>query len=321
LKNPTHQYSLPGVYKVVLTVLDDDGLSNTQDINVTVVINTPPLADTGGPYFGRRNTSILFDGSGSIDQDGSIIGYRWDFENDSEWDTDWLSTPTITKSYTLIGTYEARLEVEDDDGAISSDTTDVTISDNAPPVADAGGPYDGHTNELIQVDGSKSSDSDGTIERYRWDWTNDGTWDTSWIPSSKATHKYSNAAVHTIGLQVKDNEGLTAEDFATITITDNTQPTADAGGPYLAHVNEHITFDASASMDIDGLIDGYRWDWTNDGVYDTGWLSSAQITHQYALAETYMVTVQVKDDDGATDLDTASVQVSDSYLEGFWHLD
>ncbi len=50
--------------------------------------------------------------------------------------------------------------------------------------------------------------------------------------------------------------------------SDNEEPTADAGGPYIGYVNQTIIFNAAGSSD-DVEVVGYRWDWTNDGTWDT----------------------------------------------------
>ena len=38
-----------------------------------------PLADANGPYAAEAGTPIRFDGSGSVDADGTIVAYDWDF--------------------------------------------------------------------------------------------------------------------------------------------------------------------------------------------------------------------------------------------------
>lgn len=103
--------------------------------------------------------------------------------------------------------------------------------------------------------------------------------------------------------------GETGEGTMTITCEPPQPPVADAGGPYLGFTGEEITFDASASSDADGTIVGYRWDWTNDGEWNTDWLDQAITTNSYGTEFCGEVRVQVKDNDGATDTDKAPVFV------------
>jgi hypothetical protein len=89
----------------------------------------------------------------------------------------------------------------------------------------------------------------------------------------------------------------------------NSPPIADAGGPYSGLIDETIEFVGSGT-DSDGVITGYRWDFTNDGTYDTDWSTSPTASHIYDTEDEYEVTLQVKDDFGATDTDTTSVDIS-----------
>lgn len=75
---------------------------------------------------------------------------------------------------------------------------------NTPPVCDAGGSYYGNANEPVQFDASESSDEDGTIVSYEWDF-GDGHTGTGVTP----THTYTEDGEYTVVLCVTDNEGLT----------------------------------------------------------------------------------------------------------------
>ena len=89
----------------------------------------------------------------------------------------------------------------------------------------------------------------------------------------------------------------------------NLVPNANAGGPYTGTVDVEITFDGSGSSDPNGDDLEYRWDFENDGTYDTGWSGSATATHTYSTAGDYKVTLQVKDEVGSTDTDTVNVAI------------
>ena len=74
--------------------------------------------------------TVSFDGSASSDPDGQAIGYAWDLDGDGAFDDSTAVSPTFT--YTVAGTYTARLRVTDPDGL--SDTFNVPIVAGRPPV-------------------------------------------------------------------------------------------------------------------------------------------------------------------------------------------
>ena len=182
-------------------------------------------------------------------------------------------------SGTLVGTAVAPAGIGDLDPPV-----------NQPPVADAGGPYNGTADELLMLDGSGSSDPDGSIASYDWDF-GDGTSGTGVNPS----HTYDTPDTYTVTLTVTDDDG--ASDMATTTadiVAGPQDPIADPGGPYKEIVNTALTFDGSGSYDPDGGdITAYDWDF-GDGMTDTG----VAPTHTYNLVGNYTVTLIVVDDQG-----------------------
>jgi len=75
---------------------------------------------------------------------------------------------------------------------------------NTPPECNAGGLYFGDANIPIQFDASGSTDVDGSIVDYSWDF-GDGTTGTGVTP----THTYAEDGFYDVVLCVTDNEGLT----------------------------------------------------------------------------------------------------------------
>jgi hypothetical protein len=69
----------------------------------------------------------------------------------------------------------------------------------------------GYTHTDITFDGSGSSDvEDGMAAlRVRWDWDNNGVYDTGWSTTKTATHSFSWIATHTVRMEVMDTKGLT----------------------------------------------------------------------------------------------------------------
>ena len=66
-----------------------------------------------------------------------------------------------------------------------------------------------------------------------------------------------------------------------ISVTGNLPPVADAGGPYTGNEGDTILLNASKSHDPDGDALQYRWSFTDNGSWDTGWssLPTASVTY------------------------------------------
>ena len=173
---------------------------------------------------------------------------------------------------------------------------------NFAPTAHAGGPYQALTLATVVAQGGASSDSDGTIVSYVWNW-GDGSPNGAGV---SASHQYTNSGTYTVTLVVTDNAGATDTASTTVTIS-NRPPTAKAGGPYSTQPGVAFTANGSGSSDLDGSIASYRWKW-GDGTPDTVG-ASATASHTYASAGNYSIVLTVTDDEGAVATSTASVTV------------
>lgn len=96
----------------------------------------------------------------------------------------------------------------------------------------------------------------------------------------------------------------------TITATANIPPVASfTFSPTVISVGQAVSFDASASRDPDGTIVRYDWDF-GDGTTATG----VTVTHTYARAGSYLVSLTVTDNQGATNTATRTVTVSEAVI-------
>ena len=205
-------------YRVFATGLAGDSAAS----NVVTAVSPPappvaPTADANGPYTGTAGIAVTFDGSGSTD-DGTIASYAWDFGDGS---TGTGVSPG--HAYAAAGLYTVTLTVTDDGGLTDSATSTATIAAaNVAPTADANGLYTGTAGIAVTFDGSGSTDSDGTIASYAWDF-GDGSTGTGVSPS----HAYAAAGLYTVTLTVTDDGGLTDSATSTATIAAaNVAPTA-----------------------------------------------------------------------------------------------
>jgi PKD repeat protein len=214
--SPTHSYSVDGSFTVTLTVTDNDGLTGTDSTSAVINPaggNTPPVAQANGPYSGTEGSAVQFSSNGSLDPDGSIVTYAWDFGDGSM-----SATANPSHTYVAAGTYNVSLTVTDDAGDSTSDATTATIEANfvnEPPTADANGPYAGFVGDTVVFDGSASTDADGAVVRYDWDF-GDGivAADAGPVP----THVYAAAGQFTVTLTVTDDLGATGSNSSSVTI-------------------------------------------------------------------------------------------------------
>ncbi len=251
---PSKTYAAAGSITISLTVTDSAGATNTATTTASIVAsNQPPVARTGGPYSGTAGVALALNGSTSSDADGTITSYVWSFGDGS---TGTGATPS--KTYAAAGTFNISLTVTDNNGATHIATTTATIAlpANVPPVASPGGPYTGTRSVALALNGSTSSDPDGSIASYAWSF-GDGTTGTGATPSKT----YATAGTFNITLTVTDNRGGThnATTTATINPPGNIAPVARAGGPYASAFGQAVTFDGGTSTDSDGTIASYQW--------------------------------------------------------------
>jgi len=175
-----------------LVVFDDEGLQslNTDSVDIMVVENdAPPIADAGDDTNIKEGATLILDGSSSFDN-----------ETDPLTDFEWVRVGGNANAITLVGALTAnpsfvaplgvgttvilQLTVNDglQDSAVSplpdtnidgDDLVTIEISENNPPIADAG--PDQTVNEetnlvatVVTLDGSASSDPDGDVFTYAW---------------------------------------------------------------------------------------------------------------------------------------------------------
>ncbi|MDX2046199.1 MAG: PQQ-dependent sugar dehydrogenase [Chitinophagaceae bacterium] len=324
-----------GVYVFRLTVTDDDGATDTDDVQVTVnaapVPNQPPVANAGADKVITLPTNTTSLTGTATDADGTIATYAWSKVSGPAGGTIATANAATTNITALQqGVYVFRLTVTDDDGATDTDDVQVTVNaappptPNQPPVANAG------ADKVITLPtntttlNGSGTDADGTITAYNWTKISGPVQGTIGSPNTAATQLTNLAqGVYQFRLRVTDNGGATGSDTVTVTVNAappppppppgvNQPPVANAGSDIAVTLPvTSITLDGKGSYDPDGTIASWGWVMVQGSLsaaISNGNTSSPLISN---LQEgVYEFELTVTDNNGAVAKDKVKVTVS-----------
>lgn len=264
-----------------------------------VLPGLPPEAVlNASPNMGLIPLKVTFDASGSSDPDGKIIDYRWDFGDGIK-----ASGKTVTHVYNQRGKYTVTLNVIDDDMRVGTAKTVIAASEGEPFASFEASATTGMIPFTVMFDASSSSDVDGDIVSYHWDFGDGATSEGEIV-----THTYESGGTFTATLTVTDNDGKT--DSASMNLIVYQKPTAEfEATPTLGIAPLEVSLDASSSFDVDGNIVSYHWDF-GDGITGQG----QKVTHTYSTPGNFIVVLTLEDNDGYTGIATKLIQVLDKPL-------
>jgi PKD repeat protein len=203
----------------------DDG--NVQESGSAACHNTggspPPSASfTSSPSAPQTGTPVAFDGRASGDPLALGLSYAWNFGDGASG-----SGQTSSHAYRQAGTYSVKLAVTDGGGRTNATTHTVAIGDRPPTASLALSPTSALTGDQVAFDGSGSSDPDGSVVGYTWDF-GDGVSDYG----RTNAHVYQQAGTYSVRLTVTDDAGLTDTATRTVTIRDRPSVTSVASTPF-----------------------------------------------------------------------------------------
>jgi plastocyanin len=132
----------------------------------------------------------------------------------------------------------AAVSAADDAGVPVSTTPAQSL--NSPPLALlAAKPSAATTGAPVTLDGTASSDPDGSVARYEWDLDGDGSYETDGGATPLIVHTFAAAGAHEVGLRVTDDGGATSQGLLSLDVaaaskpdvTTPAQPGATLGAP------------------------------------------------------------------------------------------
>ena len=301
-------YATRATFTVTLTVWDSLNQNDTDTLTITVV-NRPPIANGGTDQNVLKKVLVALDARLSSDPDLDTLSFAWSQVSGPAITLTAANTATPTFTPPVRGVYTFRVNVTDGNGGFSLDTVSVNATNRA-PTANAGPDQAGFLKGVvISLDGTGSGDPD--LDTLSFAWTQIGGPAVTLANPTAATTTFTTtvAGLRTFHLAVDDLDGGTATDDVAVDVR-NMAPVADLTADLLsALIGQAITFDGSASTDPDGTIAS----WTlafGDGNSATGSGTPTTLPHAYAAPGTYVPTINVTDDEGASDIATLIVTIT-----------
>ena len=187
-------------------------------------------------------------------------------------------------------------------GTATIDAVELSVENN-PPLADIDESHSGVAPVMVSFDASDSSDSDGSIVLYEWDWEADGVYDASGTETIQQ-HEYTVPGDYTARLRVTDDLGVTSTAEVAFTVLDDANPVAAITLSPDGEAPLEVTASATLSSDDIGITK-FEWDLDGDGTFehDSGLTPEAQVTFNDPLA--YTIGLRVTDTVGQTGTDEA----------------
>ncbi len=256
-----------GTFDFEIGVTDAQGCEGHRTYSLTIEgRNQPPRANAGLDQTVTTGTTVVLDGSGSIDPDGDPLTYLWQLRSVPAGSAATLSNSTVVHPTFLVnerGVYEVGLIVND--GQVDSAPDLVQIfTVNSPPIADAGLDRTVFVNETIMLDGAGSSDADDDPLSFRWAFQSMPAGSAATLSDPTAvnpTFLVDRLGAYVLALVVNDGQVNSAPDRVTLT-TQNRSPVANAGPDQTVTAGVWVQLDGSASVNPEGTEVSYSWSLT-----------------------------------------------------------
>ena len=325
-----YTFAAAGLYNVTLIVTDND--ANSDSVTMAIEVGSqappptgmiPPIADFSYlPVEPEAGAIVLFNATLSTDLDGQITSYAWDFDEDGETDS---TAAIVDYSFPEDGVYDVSLTVTDNAGSMDTLMLQIVVGSaeapdhpatSLPPLADFEySPAEPVTGELVLFNGMLSTDIDGEIVAYAWDFNDDDTIDST---DAFTEYVFPSSGTFNVSLTVTDDSGNSDTFIQAILVDiDSTPPVSPPSSfqppvadfsymPTQPAAGELVLFNGTLSWDFDGEIVAYSWDFDNDGSPDA---NTSVAEHIFPSPGTITVSLTVTDDSGASDTLSIPIEV------------
>ncbi len=291
----TMTFTLPGTYRIALTVTDNDNLTGQfqRDLLTTVKQYSPVAKFTVSPAnTGEVPFKVTLNAKNSYDPDGEVVNYHWQ-SSDGQTATGQKAGMTFTQP----GSYTITLTVTDNHqltGQLQQEVVTV-VKQLLPPTAQFSlvPAKTGEAPFKVTLNAKDSADSDGDIVNYQWSSSDGQT-----AAGQTATITFAQPGSYTISLIVTDADNLTGEFQQEVLVKAKQYPPVahfTLSPDNTGEVPLQILLNASQSADPDGHLVMYQW-FSSDGQTASGENAILIFTHPGS----HRITLTVTDNDNLT---------------------
>ena len=298
-----HIYGRDGTFTVTLTVIDEDGSSDSASYAIVVLDSAPDADFSASNYAPIEGQAITFTDLSAFTAD-AIVGWSWDLGDGTMINR--TTNASVLHTYADNGTYYVTLTVTDVDGNTSTSTSTVVVHDTSPTVSRlyiVGGAISfkewDEVNLMIDT-----TPRWGAIVLYQWDFQTVTFQTDKETAENSTTYRYNTSGTHRITVRVWDSDSYT-EISIQITITD---PAPVPDFTYATNaVNRTVSFSAALTLDTENEILEYRWFFGD--TQQTTWSRDDRTNHTYSEDGIYSVRLEVRDGTNPIKMKTRNVTI------------
>ncbi|MBI2281986.1 MAG: PKD domain-containing protein [Bacteroidetes bacterium] len=301
-QSPTFIFPTSGIHNVNLYVEDSQGCNH--DTVLTITVSENPIANFtySNECFGTATT--FTDLSSNNGGTTNIDTWQWDFDGNGSIDD---ATPNPTNTFPLAGTYQTELFVTSTLGCKDSMTIAVVVN----PIPVANFTATSECFEYTTTFTNTSTITTGTIAQNDWDF--DDAIGTSALLNP--TYIYGSSGTFNVELIVTSDSGCTHSVIVPVTVYP--KPTANFDTTDVC-LNIAAQF-TDQSIDNGGILNGWTWDFENDGVVDNS--TTQNPSHYYLAAGTYTIELIASTTDGCKDTINKTVTIHPMPVADFTYID
>ncbi len=298
-----------------LTVTDNSLATDKDTIVITVILNRPPIADTGADQIVRAGETVTLHGENSSDPDGDVLTFAWTAPAEITLQNPTSANPTFIAPFSNVEkSYLFTLEVTDYLGLKSTSEIVVTVVSNTPPVIVTELVVQAVEGKTITLDASQSYDPDGDGLSYYW---------STYFVNQQDLVSFGDRFAETTTITLPEVENFTViklllkvtdgleRVYATIElqISQNQAPIANAGENITVNEGGQFTLNGSASTDPENDEITFLWNVGNISTDDVTLETITCIAPEVTMDTVISVVLEVNDGKLSSAPDTVWITV------------